>query len=250
MRDSGGSPGTVQEGARWFTTTQWNLIVEAGDSKSPHSREALETLCQTYWPPVYSYIQRRGYDREAALDLTQGFFTQLLEKKYLKIADRERGRFRSFLLTSVKHYLASDRQRERAKKRGGGKSLLQLEFSDGKLRFEPTHKETPETVFERRWVASLLEESLNQLRDEQTLKGTGDCYDQLELFLTGETLGIRYREVAEALAMNEEAVRVRVYRLRRRFGDLLRQQIADTLADPNEADDEIRYLLSVINFSK
>ncbi len=224
--------------------------MEAGDSQSPRSREALETLCQTYWPPVYSYIRRRGYDREAALDLTQGFFTQLLEKKYLKIADPERGRFRSFLLTSVKHYLASDRQRERAKKRGGEKSLLQLEFSDGKLRFEPAHKETPETVFERRWAASLLEESLNQLRNEETLKGTRDCYDQLECFLTGETIGIRYRQVAEALAVSEESLRVRVFRLRRRFGDLLRQQIADTLADPNEADDEIRYLLSVISFSK
>lgn len=223
--------------------------MEAGDSQGPRSREALETLCQTYWPPVYSYIRRRGYDREAALDLTQGFFTQLLEKKYLKIADPERGRFRSFLLTSVKHYLASDRQRERAKKRGGGKSLLQLEFSDGKLCFEPADKETPETVFERRWLASLLEASLNQLRDEETLKGAGDCYDQLERFLTGETIGIRYRQVAEALAMNEESVRVRVHRLRRRFGALLRQQIADTIADRNEADDEIRHLLSVIGFS-
>ncbi len=154
--------------------------MEAGDSQSPRSREALETLCQTYWPPVYSYIRRRGYDREAALDLTQGFFTQLLEKKYLKIADPERGRFRSFLLTSVKHYLASDRQRERAKKRGGEKSLLQLEFSDGKLRFEPAHKETPETVFERRWAASLLEESLNQLRNEETL--TVSEFQSSELF--------------------------------------------------------------------
>ena len=230
-----------------FATTNWSLVLAAADTQNPNSGEALEDLCRKYWPPVYAFIRYRGFDEAKAEDLTQGFFTRLLEKKNLKAADPERGKFRSFLLASVKHYLANEWDREQAQRRGGGGSFRQLALDDVAARYsEPSEKVTPETVFERRWAATVLEVALKGLREE-VQRGTGEEFDRLKGFLTGENAGIRYREVGQELGMSEEAVKVRVHRLRRRFGQILRKQIAETVVDSEEVDEEIGYLLGVLS---
>ncbi len=230
-----------------FATTNWSLVLAAADTQNPHSGEALEELCRKYWPPVYAFIRSRGFDEAKAEDLTQGFFTRLLEKKNLKAADPERGKFRSFLLASVKHYLANEWDREQAQRRGGGESFRQLTLDDAAAKYsEPTERVTPETVFERRWAATVLEVALKGLREE-VQRGTGEEFDRLKGFLTGENAGIRYREVGQELGMSEEAVKVRVHRLRRRFGQILRKQIAETVVDSEEVDEEIGYLLGVLS---
>ena len=151
-------PGPIRKGSQQFTTTEWTLVLAAGDSQDSSSREALATLCQTYWYPVYVYIRRCGYERDDAEDLAQGFFTQLLEGNSLKAPTPERGRFRSFLLASVRHFLANERDREQAKKRGGGKSIISLDFDRAEMRpLEPAYPMTPETIFERRWVLTVGE---------------------------------------------------------------------------------------------
>ena len=230
-----------------FATTNWSLVLAAADTQNPNSGEALEDLCRKYWPPVYAFIRYRGFDEAKAEDLTQGFFTRLLEKKNLKAADPERGKFRSFLLASVKHYLANEWDREQAQRRGGGGSFGQLALDDAAARYsEPTERVTPETVFERRWAATVLEVALKRLRKE-VQKASGEEFDRLKGFLTGENAGIRYREVGQELGMSEEAVKVRVHRLRRRFGQILRKQIAETVVDSEEVDEEIRYLLGILS---
>ncbi len=236
---------SVGRGKR-FATTNWSLILAAADTQNPNSQEALEELCQKYWPPVYAFIRYRGFDEAKAEDLTQGFFTRLLEKKNLKSANPERGKFRSFLLGSVKHYLANEWDREQAQRRGGG-SFRQLALDDAAARYsEPSEKVTPETVFERRWAATVLEVALKGLRRE-VQRGSGEEFDRLKGFLTGENVGIRYREVGQELGISEEAVKVRVHRMRKRFGQILRNQIVETVVDPEEVDEEIGYLLGLLS---
>ena len=230
-----------------FTTTNWSLILAAADTQNPNSGEALEELCRKYWPPVYAFISYRGFNEAKAEDLTQGFFTRLLEKKNLKAVDPERGKFRSFLLAAVKHYLANEWDREQAQRRGGGGSFRQLALDDVAARYsEPSEKVTPETVFERRWAATVLEVALQGLRKE-VQKSTGEEFERLKGFLTGENAGIRYREVGQELGMSEEAVKVRVHRMRKRFGQILRKQIAETVVASEEVDEEIGYLLGVLS---
>ncbi len=207
----------------------------------------MERLCWEYWPPVYAFIRHRGSDQAKAEDLTQGFFTRLLEKKNLKAADPERGKFPSFLLASVKHYLANEWDREQAQRRGGGSVFGQLDLDDAAAKYsEPTERVTPETVFERRWAARVLEVALTRLRKE-VQKGAGEEFDRLKGFLTGENVGVRYRDVGQELGMSEEAVKVRVHRMRKRFGQILRDQIAETVVDPREVDQEIGYLLGLLS---
>ncbi len=242
------SPGPTHNREKWFTTTKWSLILAAADSQDPNTREALARLCQIYWPPVYAYIRRRGYQRDMAQDLTQGFFTQLLEKQYIKSARSERGRFRSLLLVSVKNYLANEWDREQAQKRGGGKFCIAMD-ADGveALWLEPTDPMTPESIFERRWALTILERVLDELREEMVRLGNEDRFLHLKDFLTGEDTGLEYKGSADKLKMSEGAVRVAVHRMRRRFGELLRAGIARTIEDPKLVDDEIRYLLSSID---
>lgn len=231
-----------------FTTTQWSLILRAGDTADPSRRAALEVLCQRYWYPVYSYVRNRGYDQDSSEDLTQAFFTRLLEKRSLKIADPERGRFRSFLLASVRNFLTDSWDKERAQKRGGGRSIISLDFPETQDRSrEPAEQTTPEAVFERRWATSVLTEVLSQLRQEAIDRQALQRFERLEGFLTGELDGVRQGEIAEELGMSVETVRVAVHRLRKRFGKLLREQVAQTVADPEHVDDEIRYLLTILN---
>ena len=197
--------------------------------------------------PVYSYIRYRGYDRGETEDLTQGFFTQLLEKNYLKVADRERGQFRSFLLTSVKNYLADQWHRAQAQKRGGDKTRLQLDFERAEIHYrELSHETTPETLFEQQWAATVLGEVLEQLRDEAARKGSAERFDRLQGFLTGDSTGTPHQQVAQELGISEEAVRVSIHRIRRRFGQLLRDQITQTVAEPEQVENEIRYLFAAL----
>ncbi len=239
-------PGPTHNRGTWFATTEWSLILAAADSQAPNAQEALDSLCQIYWHPVYAYIRRRGY-QDMAQDLTQGFFTQLLEKQYIKSARSERGRFRSFLLASVKNYLANEWDREQAQKRGGGTVLLSIDFEEAKASLpEPGHEITPEVVFERQWALTVLENVLAELRLEMVRSGNEERFQHLKGFLTGEQVGIKLRTVATELEMSEGALKVAIHRMRRRLGEILQSEIASTLNDPRQVEEEIRYLFAVI----
>ncbi len=233
-------------GGSSFSTTQWTLVVAAGDSQHPDSGKALAELCQAYWYPLYVYLRRRGYPRDEAEDLVQGFFTQLLDKAYIKTADRNRGRFRSFLLASLKNFSANEWDRKTAQKRGGGVTTLSLDFeaAEGRYHIEPPDERTPEQVYDRGWAVTQLEQVLERLRDEAVASGNADRFEALKGFLTGHDQDVRYKEIAENLAMSEGAVKVAVHRLRQRFGQVLRDEVARTLNDPSDVDAEIRHLFA------
>ncbi len=235
-------------GGRRFATTRWSQVIAAGADQSEDSREALARLCESYWYPLYAYVRRWGYDADQAQDLTQEFFARLLEKHYLRAADPSRGRFRSFLLASLKHFLSNERDRELAVKRGGRTTVIPLEFENAEGRYsrEPPDHETPEKVYERRWALTLLERTLARLRGESDTAGKSAVFSRLEGHLTGEQETLPYAELATALGMSEGAVKVAVHRLRRRFGALLREEIAETVSDPGQVDDEIRELFRAL----
>jgi len=234
---------------RQFATTRWSVVLAAGEGGTPGSREALARLCEIYWYPLYAFVRRWGHTADDAQDLTQEFFARLLEKHYLGDVRRERGRFRSFLLASLKHFLLNERDRVLAQKRGGGRVLLPLEgdTAEGRYRLEPCEPSTPETIFERRWALTLLDRVLTHLRDEYAASDRRPLFEALRGLLTGQADTPRYAELAVRLAMTEGAVKVAVHRLRRRFGALLREEIADTVADAGDIDDEIRYLFKVLD---
>jgi RNA polymerase sigma factor (sigma-70 family) len=233
-----------------FLTTQWSVVLAAGHATSAESAQALATLCELYWYPLYAFVRRRGYDPDAAQDLTQAFFARVIEKAYLRDATPARGRFRSFLLGSLKHFLANEWDHARALKRGGGAVLLPLdvELGEGETRYrlEPADDETPERLFERQWALALLERVLARLRDESEQAGRGAQLAALKPVLTGEPLDGTYAQVGERLGMSEGAVKVTVHRLRRRTRELLQEEIARTVDDPRDVDDEIRHLFEVL----
>jgi RNA polymerase sigma-70 factor (ECF subfamily) len=231
-----------------FETTHWSMVVAASGGPTPRSREALSRLCEMYWYPLYAYVRRRGYDADAAQDLTQEFFTRVIEKDYLSDATPERGRFRAFLLASLRHFLANEYDRASAQKRGGGRPALALEFetAEGRYQLEPPDTCTPETIYERRWALTVLDRTLTRLRAEHEAAGRLALFDRLKGYLTGDASGTSYAEAASALGMSEGAVKVAVHRLRRRFGALLREEIADTVVDPAQIDDEIRALFAAL----
>jgi RNA polymerase sigma factor (sigma-70 family) len=238
----------VRAAGRQFATTRWSQVIAAGAEQTGDSREALARLCELYWYPLYAYVRRWGYDADQAQDLTQEFFARLLEKHYLRAADPARGRFRSFLLASLKHFLSNERDRVSAVKRGGRATVIPLEFENAEGRYsrEPPDHETPETVYERRWAMTLLERTLGRLRGEFEKAGKGAVFSRLEGLLTGEQDTLPYVELGAALGMSEGAVKVAVHRLRRRFGALLREEIAETVSDPAQVDDEIRELFRAL----
>src|ERR1700747_2601897 len=229
-----------------FPTTRWTLVVDAGDPHRKEARAALVDLCENYWYPLYAYLRRRGYQADEAQDLTQEFFIRVLEGRYLDRADPEKGRFRSFILTSLKFFVADEGDRHRAQKRGGG-TVLPLEFRSGEDRYqrEPAHDETPERIFERRWALSVLERVLERLRNEFVGHGRPEHFERLKVFLLGQS-DTPYAALAHEMGTSEGALKVAIHRLRKRYRDLFRQEIADTVADPAEGESELRYLATVL----
>jgi RNA polymerase sigma factor (sigma-70 family) len=235
-------------GGRSFGTTHWSLVLAAAHGSWPKGRAALATLCQAYWHPLYFYIRRRGYQPDEAQDLTQAFFAAILEKGRLQAADPERGRFRSFLLGSLNHFLANEWDRARAKKRGGRKTLsLDIEGAEGRYLLEPADDLTAEKLFERRWAMTLLDLVLDQLQQDLARDGRGHLFEQLKGFLGGPAADAPYSRVAADLGMTESAVKMAVHRLRRRYRHLLRARIAQTVGSAEQIDDEIRRLFAALD---
>lgn len=230
-----------------FLTTRWSIVLAAGGNTAD-AREALARLCQLYWFPLFACIRRWGHSPDEAKDLTQEFFARLLQRRDLASVDPSRGRFRSFLLASLKHFLLNEQDRERALKRGGRHTVIPLDGDTGRepLSVEPADADTPETVFERQWAVTLLNRVLARLRAEYVARGRAATIDVLQGFLTGQGTEATYGDAGRALGLSEGAVKVAVHRMRRRFGELLRAEIADTVLDAADIDAEIRYLFQVL----
>ncbi len=241
--------GATPQGAAQFATTRWSVVLTAGHKSSPQARESLETLCQTYWYPLYAHIRRQGHSPHDAQDLTQEFFARFLEKDFLGDVHRERGRFRSFLLAALKHFLANEWDRVRARKRGGGRKLVSLDAQDAENRyaFEPRDDLSPDRIYERRWAMLLLERVLGRLRQESAAAGKTSQFELLKGTLSAGRGALPHAEVAARLKTTEEAVRVAVHRLRKRYRELLCAEVAQTVGRPEEIDDEIRHLFTVLS---
>jgi RNA polymerase sigma factor (sigma-70 family) len=231
-----------------FATTHWSMIAAARDRDSPEAREAMATLFRVYWYPLYAFIRRQGYDAEQAQDLTQEFFTRLLEQDFLNGVDRKKGKFRSFLLASCQHFLSNERDRLQAQKRGGGRLVASLNFDTAECRYRADSSDTlpPEKLFERRWALALLDQVLARLRQEYEEGDRAQLFQQLKVFLLGAKGTLRQAQVAEQLGMSEGALKVAVHRLRRRYRELLREEIGRTVDDPEQVDAEIRDLFAIL----
>jgi len=242
------SPTTPSPQPGWFATTHWSVVLAAGQTASPQADIALEKLCRTYWYPLYTYVRGRGHSPHDAEDLTQGFFVRLLEKSWVSVADREKGKFRSFLLSVLNHYLGDERDRANAAKRGGGQAPIPLDeqTAENLLSQEPASSLSPEKEFEKRWAAALLQQAMTQLRGEFETAGKGETFDQLKPFLEGEASSGDYAAIAAGLGMSANAIAVSVHRLRQRFRELVRMEVANTVGSPNEVEEEMRYLFSVL----
>jgi len=230
-----------------FLTTRWSLVLAAGGQR-PGSRRALAELCESYWYPLYAYVRRRGYRAEDAQDLTQAFFARLLEKNVVAAADPRRGRFRAYLLGSLKHFLANEWNRARAQKRGGGEPLLSIDYRAADARFgrDPQDDLTPERAFERSWALAVLEQALARLREEYRERGKERVFEQLESTLVAGETPPAYRDVAATLSMTEGAVKVAVHRLRRSFREALRREIAQTVGGTEELESELHALIAAL----
>jgi RNA polymerase sigma factor (sigma-70 family) len=232
----------------WFVTTHWSVVLSARQKDSPQSEAALETLCRAYWYPLYAFVRRQGQRPEDAQDLTQAFFARLLQKDYLQAAAREKGRFRTFLLVALKRFLANEWDRVRAQKRGGGQALLSLDTSAAETHYqmEPAAEANPDRVYDRRWAMTLLDQTMARLRGEFAEAGKAKEFQQLKVCLTAERTAISYPEIAAALGTNEGAARVAVHRLRKRFREIFRDEIAHTVSSQSQIEEEVRYLIEVL----
>lgn len=238
---------TVAEsrGGRRFATTQWSVVLAAGAGEGSQGRDALGALIQTYWPPVYAYLRSRGHSPDAAADLTQGFFASLLERGSIGGVRRERGRFRSYLLGALKHFVANEHERASATKRGGEARIVSIDRSEEESSYEPVDPLTPDAIFERRWARTVLDRAMALVGEDMERTGSGDRFRLLAPHLTGHS-DAPLAEVACQLGMTESAVKVALHRLRRRYGAILRDQIAQTLDDDGTVDDELRYLIELV----
>jgi RNA polymerase sigma factor (sigma-70 family) len=235
---------TRPSGSAAFTTTHWSLVLQAADSQSPLLNEALERLCRAYWPPIHTYLRRNGHSPEDARDLTQSFFAYLLERRALRIADPERGRFRSFLLGSLRHFLAHERERAQALKRGGNVPLFSLEElgPEEATALDVADGLSPEAAFDRRWALEQIERALQHLREGYATEGRGPLFDLLKNYVWGEHNNLTLAQIAARLELTEEAVKKAVQRLRARLQSALRQEIGQTLSSPDQIDEELRHL--------
>jgi RNA polymerase sigma-70 factor (ECF subfamily) len=243
MPDSPERPPTGQ-----FPTTHWSRVLAAGDPRAPEARESLATLCHAYWYPLYAFIRRRGHSPDQAQDLTQDFFAMILERDVLARADPERGRFRAFLRTVCGRFLVNAYERTHAQKRGGARPILPIDTSGAEARYgrELADVSTPERIFDRTWALTMLARVLEQLRREYDDAGKAGTFNELRSVLIEDPGTDRYAAIAARLGASEGAVRVAVHRLRRRYGQLLREEIAATVNDPNEIDDEIQSLFTAL----
>lgn len=224
-------------------------MLKARDGTDSEARRALESLCQIYWQPLYSFIRHLGSDPEEARDLTQAYFVELLEKDFLAVVDADRGRFRSFLFTSARHFLYHQRDRAKALKRGGGTTTLSLDMQSAEESYaiQPKAEMTPEDVFEQRWAITVIGRAMGRLQANSKLSGNEEQFERLKTYLTGDEPRLPYREAAEALGMSAGSVKVAVHRLRKSFGQCLQAELAETVTDLEEVDEELRRMLSILS---
>lgn len=233
-----------------FSTTHWSVVLAAGKSSSPEQKQALEVLCERYWFPLYAYLRQRRYDTHQAEDYTQAFFAHILDKHDLQTADPKYGKFRSFLLIRLKSFLSGERDRARARKRGGGRKILSLGFQNAEDQYalEPAEQLSPEKLFEKSWALTVLERTMNRLEKEMAEKNNKALFDHLKIYLTTEKDVIPYGKTAKKLRITEGSVRVAVHRLRRRYRRLLRDEIAQTVAAEDQIDEELGHLFAALSY--
>src|SRR6266404_3166119 len=225
-----------------FATTHWSVVLTAGQAASPTAAAALEELCRTYWYPLYAFVRRKGHSPHDAQDLTQAFFARFLGKNYVAQADRERGRFRTYLLAALTHFLADEWDKGRRQKRGGGREIISFDAASAEERYwlEPVDQLDPARLYERRWVTTLFDTVLARLEEEFRDSGKGELFDHLKGALLAENKGSSYAQLGLPLGLKEDAVKQAVHRMRRRYRELFRQEIAQTVAEPSEVEDELR----------
>lgn len=230
----------------WFVTTHWSVVLSAKELGTERSTQALESLCRTYWYPLYAFARRVGHPPADAEDLTQGFFTRLLEKDYLKAVAREKGRFRSFLLTSLKRYMANEWDRQHAGKRGGFATVVPIDGEIAETRFasDAAHHVPPDVLFDRQWATTLLERTMAVLREEYVASGRAQLFELLGHCLAREESALPYAEIAVRLKLTEASVKMAAQRIRGRYRDILRREIAETVATETEVEEELRHLFA------
>lgn len=231
-----------------FATTHWSVVLAASEVNTIQASKALEKLCRAYWYPLYAYVRRRGFSEHDAQDMTQGFFAQLLTRESIQGATKEKGRFRSFLLASLNFFIADERDRATAQKRGGGREVVSFDAQEAEQRFrlEPMDERTPQTIFEHRWAMTLLDQVLARLGQEFIESGKRDLFERLQPLLVEGTGAQTYAEIGREAGMTEEAVKKAVQRMRRRYHQLFREEIAHTVATPGEVEEELRHLCAVL----
>lgn len=232
-----------------FVTTQWSVVLQAGQASSPSAEAALAELCRAYWPPLYAYARRMGHSPPDAQDLTQGFFAELLTRHLFEKADAARGRFRSFLLASFKHYLAHQWEKSQTRKRGGHVQILPLEFDTAETRFRLTadSNEAPDRQYDRQWALALLDSVLTRLEQEYAQVGRADLFAGLKVTLIGNRADLPYRTIATQCGLSEGAVKVAAHRLRHRYRELLREEMARTVASSTDVEEELRHLFAALS---
>jgi RNA polymerase sigma factor (sigma-70 family) len=234
---------------RWFVTTHWSVVLSAKQEPSTKADAALEMLCKTYWWPLYAFVRRRGYEAPDAQDLTQEFFARLLAKDFLRAVDRSKGKFRSFLLAAMEHFLAKEWRRSQTQKRGGEFKFVSIndETAEQPYLQVAASDQSPAKTFERQWAMTLLQQAVARLRDEFTASGKNALFEEIKVFLTGEKRAASYAELATRLGTTEAALKMAVSRMRERYGELLREEIANTVSDPKDVDEELRALFAALS---
>jgi RNA polymerase sigma-70 factor (ECF subfamily) len=248
---SGSATGDSATAPHWFATTHWSVVMLAGDTNSPKAISALERLCRTYWLPLYSYVRRQGYGPHDAQDLTQGFFVRLLRLNSFAQVSQAKGKFRTFLLASLNHYLSDERDRARAEKRGQGQAIISLDETEAEQRYlqVPSAGVAPEAAFDRGWALTVMEEALKELRDSYITSGKQDLFEHLSAFLSTEGDARQYEALAAKLGMSTGSLPVAVHRLRQRYRECVRLALAQTVASPEDLEEEMNYLFSVLGGS-
>jgi DNA-directed RNA polymerase specialized sigma24 family protein len=236
-------------GPRVFATTHWSVVTAAGNGRSEPAQCALETLCRAYWYPIYAYVRRKGYKPEEAQDLTQEFFSQLIAKDHFRLADRNKGRFRGFLLATLDYFLAREWTRAHRQKRGGQFTFISRDAwaPEERYRLEPSDLQTPERQFVRQWALTVLKQAMEALQRECEANDKGPLFQETKSLISGERHPAAYAQISKRLGMGEGAVRVAVHRLRQRYGELLRREVAHTVTSEEEVDEELRYLFQVLS---